>query len=257
MKKKKKLLYKSVLRILCLVIIFCASQILPITNFYKTSEVNVVIGGSKHITLQEQIYSVLPSCVYIEIEKTYEDWNGEPITSKWSGSGVIVSKDGLIVTAGHVVDRATKVTVRLNDGREFKAIEWQSEDYTDLGLIKINSNNLLTVSLGNSDNEFLGNQVFVIGCPFGKQLYNTVTAGIVSGLKRDIDFFGEKLMIQVDSQAWPGNSGGGLFNSNGRLVGIVVGAMRGYDGISLCVPSNIVKLMLDKYNSEQDIVEAQ
>ncbi len=257
MKKKKKLLYKSVLRILCLVIIFCASQILPIMNFYKTPEVNVVIGGSKHITLQEQIYSVLPSCIYVEVKVTYESWNGEPITSTRFGSGVIISKDGLIVTAGHMVDRAIKITIRLNDGREFEATEWQKEDYTDLGLIKINSNNLPAVLLGDSDKEFLGNQVFIIGCPFGEKLYNTVTTGIISGLKRDIDLFGEKLLIQVDSQAWPGNSGGGLFNSNGELIGVLVGAMRGYDGISLAIPGNIVKLMLDKYNSEQDIVKAQ
>ncbi|KKN77422.1 hypothetical protein LCGC14_0359810 [marine sediment metagenome] len=254
MKKNKKMLLQCVL---CLTILFCMSQILPIINFYEPSEINITTNVIENITLQEQIYSVLPSCVYIEAKVIYEGWNGESITSIRSGSGVIVSKDGLIVTAGHMVDRAIKITVRLNDGREFEAVEWQKENYTDLGLIKIDSNNLPTVLLGDSDNEFLGNQVFIIGCPFGKQLYNTVTTGIVSGLKRDIDLFGEKLLIQVDSQAWPGNSGGGLFNSNGELIGVLVGAMSGYDGISVCIPGNIVKLMLDKYNSEQDIVKAQ
>ena len=233
------------------------SQILPVMNFYEPSEINVIVETVKGNTLQEQIYSVLPSCVYVEVEKTGIDWSGEPTILRWSASGVIISKDGLILTAGHVVDKATKITVRLNDGRKFEAIEWQKENYTDLGLIKIDSDNLPAILLGDSDQEFLGNQVFIIGCPFGKILYNTVTTGIVSGLKRDIDFFGEKLMIQVDSQAWPGNSGGGLFNLKGELIGILVGSMRGYDGVSLCVPSNIAKLMIDTYSSEQDMIEAK
>ncbi len=248
---------KSALRILLVLVLFGMTQILPFSNYAKEPEVKLVVITAKNRSLQEQIYKVLPSCVYVETEEDYNDWNGETITRKRSGSGVIVSEDGLIVTAGHMVDRATKITVILNDGRKFVATDFSKEDSVDLGLIKIDVRGLSAAQVGNSDNEFLGNSVFIIGSPFGKTYFNTVTAGIVSGLKRDIAFFGEKLMIQVDSSAWPGNSGGGLFNSGGELVGILVGNMYRYDNMSLCAPSNIVKLLVDKYNSERDMAEAR
>ena len=251
------MLRKSVMRGLCLVTIFCMSQILPIMNFYRPLEVNFTATVVENTALQEQIYSAMPACVFIKVEGGYEDWYDDYHSSGWSGSGVIISEDGVIVTAGHVVNGATSITVRLNDGREFEAVDWYEEDSTDLGIIKIDSHSLSIVPIGDSDSEFLGNQVFLIGCPFGEELYNTVTTGIVSGLKRDIDFFGDKLMLQVDSQSWPGNSGGGLFNLEGELIGILVGGMRGMDGISLCIPSKIVTLMLDKYYAEQTMTEAR
>ncbi len=228
---------------------------MPVMNFYRPLETNVSINVIENVTLQEQISVTLPSCVYVEVEGVYEGWYGEDVQTKRSGSGVMVSEDGLIVTAGHVVNRATKITVRLNDGREFEATDWCKEDSTDLGLIKIDSNSLPFVSIGDSGEELLGNLIFIVGCPFGEELYNTVTTGIVSGLERGIDFFGEKLMLQVDSQSWPGNSGGGVFSIDGELIGVLVGGMSGYDGISLCVPSNIVKLMINKYYAEQDMIE--
>ena len=231
--------------------------ILPFANFHKPPEVNFTTIAVESTTLQEQIYSAMPACVFVEAESSYEDWYDDYHSSGWSGSGVIISEDGVIVTAGHVVDGATSITVRLNDGREFEAVDWHKEKSTDLGIIKIDSRNLPIVPIGDSDSEFLGNQVFIVGCPFGEELYNTVTTGIVSGLKRDIDFFGDKLMLQVDSQSWPGNSGGGVFNLNGEVIGILVGGMRGYDGMSLCIPSNIVTLMLDKYYAEQMMTEAR
>lgn len=251
------MLCKSVLRVLCLLTIFCMSQILPITNYYRPSEVNFTMAVVENTVLQEQIYAVMPACVFVEAESYYEDWSDEYQFSGWSGSGVIVSEDGVIVTTGHVVDGAASITVRLNDGREFEAVDWYKEKSTDLGIIKIDSHSLPIVSIGDSDNEFLGNQVFIIGCPFGEELYNTVTTGIVSGIQRDIDFFGDKLMLQVDSQSWPGNSGGGLFNLEGELIGILVGGMRGYDGVSLCIPSNVVTLMLDKYHAKQAMTEVR
>lgn len=234
-------------------LIFGLSQILPVACFLQTSKVTVV----EDITLQEQIYSVLPSCVYVEVEGVYEGWYGEDMQTEWAGSGVIISEGGLIVTAGHIVDGATKITVRLDDGREFEAVDWYKEDCTDLGLIKIDCNSLSFAIIGDSNKNFAGDPVFIIGCPLAKELFNTVTVGIVSAIKRDIDFFGEKLLLQVDGQAWPGNSGGGVFDINGKLIGILVGGYGRYDGISLCIPSNIVTLIINKYYAEQEMAEAR
>ena len=253
-----KMLRKSIMRVLCLLIIFCMSQVLPIMNFYRPLEINFTTTVVENTTLQEQIYSTMPACVFIEVESGPDEWYSDYHSSEWSGSGVIISEDGVIVTAGHVISEAVSITVRLNDGREFEAVDWYKEDFTDLGVIKIDSNSLLTAPISDSDSEFLGNQVFIIGCPFGEELSNTVTTGIVSGLKRDLDgLFGDKLLLQVDSQSWPGNSGGGVFNLRGEVIGILVGGRWGMDGISLCVPSKIVTLMLDKYYAEQTMTEAR
>ena len=198
------------------------------------------------VSLVSLIKRVDPSVVYVE---TIDEYGSR----LWSGSGVIISSYGLILTAGHVIDRAEAFKIILPDGREF----WSNESYlsniTDVGLIRIDAEKLPFSYLGNSDNLRKGEEVFIIGSPLGIELQNTVTAGIISGLKRDIDFFGEKLMIQSDSQSWPGNSGGPVYNMNGRVVGILVGGYWGADGISLIIPSNIIKLVLNCYSAERGL----
>lgn len=253
--RKIKLPYKAAIRVVCLVTIFCLSQILPFGNYSRVPVVNnITLKIVEDNVLQEQIQKVILSCVYIEAEGLYNGYYFEPV--KWSGSGVIVSSNGIIITAGHVVKGATKIWVTLNDGRKFEAENFEYETITDAGVIKINAKDLPVISLGNSDDNVLGDQVFIVGCPLDKALFNTVTSGIISGLKRDIPFFGEKLMVQTDAQAWPGNSGGGLFNLKGELIGILVGGYRGYDGIGICVPSNILKYVIEKYCAGQNLEKA-
>ena len=241
----KKLSYKSVLRVLCMITIFCLAQVLPISNYFRPREIiNITQVQLNDNNLQETIRKVAQSCVMIEVRGQY-DYYYQPI--KWSGSGVIVSENGVVVTAGHVVKDAVEIKIILSDGREYKAISFEYENTTDLGIIKIDADNLSILSLGDSNKCMLGDTVIAIGCPFGETLFNTVTVGIISGLKRDISFFGEKLLLQIDAATAPGKSGGGVFDAQGNLIGIMVGMNTGYDDINLCVPSNIVKLVLDKY----------
>lgn len=205
---------------------------------------------TSQVSLVSMIKRVDPSVVYIEAVNEYGD-------RLWSGSGIIISSDGLILTAGHVIEGAEAFKIVLPDGREF----WSNKSYlsgiTDIGLIWVDAEKLPFSYLGNSDNLRKGEEVFIIGCPFGFELRNTVTAGIISGLKRDSDgFFGEKLMIQSDAQSWPGNSGGPVYNMQGQIIGILIGGYWGADGISLIVPSNICKLVLNIYKAEKELENA-
>ncbi len=246
---------KSILRILCFVTIFCAAQILPIINFYTPNQNVYVTKVQPHSnltqkTIKESIRKVIPACVLVEVRGRYDDYY-QPI--KWFGSGVIVSENGIIITAGHIVENAVDIRVTLNDGREYKAVDFEYEDTTDLGIIKIDANDLSIISIGRIDNKVLGGLVFTVGSPFGKMFFNTVTVGVISGLKRDIPFFGEKLILQIDAATAPGKSGGGAFDFRGNLIGIMVGIKRGYEDINLCIPVNIVEHVLDKYCSKENL----
>ncbi len=242
--------YKAMLRVLCIITIFCLAQVLPISNYLKPREiVNVTQVQPGPTGLQETIKKTAQSCVMIEVRGPY-DYNYQPV--KWSGSGVIVSENGVIVTAGHIVEDAVEIKVTLADGRKYKATSFEYETITDVGIIKIGANDLSILSFGDSNRCKLGDSVIAIGSPFGKMLFNTVTVGIISGLKRDISFFGDKLLFQIDAATASGKSGGGVFNVQGNFIGIMVGTQRGYDDINLCVPSNIIKLVISKYCKEKN-----
>ena len=139
-----------------------------------------------------------------------------------SGSGVIISKDGYIVTNNHVVDGAAQVNVVLNDKRQFKAQIVGTDPTTDLALLKVDAEDLPTLPIGNSDNLKVGEWVLAVGNPFN--LTSTVTAGIVSAKARNINILSGDMkiesFIQTDAAVNPGNSGGALVNTRGELVGI-------------------------------------
>ena len=167
-----------------------------------------------------------------------------------SGSGVIISKDGYIVTNNHVVQDAGDhgITVTLTDKREFDAKLIGTDPNTDLAVIKINANDLPVMSLGNSDNVQVGQWVLAFGNPLG--LNYTVTAGIVSALGRNIGIngngsgYGIENFIQTDAAINPGNSGGALVDINGQLIGInsAIKTNTGYyQGYGFAIPVNIVK----------------
>ncbi len=206
-------------------------------------------------SLVRVIEQVNPSVVYVEAygESYYSD--GDPNYKLWSGSGVIIDPGGLVLTAAHVVEGANKFKVTLPDGREFWSEEsWHRSGISDVGFIQFDANGVpMPVSLpGKSSDLKKGDGVFIVGCPFGYELRFTVTKGIVSGLIRDCDgFFGKKMLLQVDAQSWPGNSGGPVYNMQGEIIGILVGGYYGADGIGLVVPVDTIKALFVIYKAER------
>src|SRR5665213_2493739 len=156
------------------------------------------------------------------------------------GSGFITNQNGYILTNAHVVNNASKVTVRLTDRREFEAKVIGVDQRTDIAVIKINAKgNLPVVSIGNSNSLRPGQWVLAIGSPFGFE--NTVTSGIVSSTARALNN-GYVPFIQTDVPVNPGNSGGPLFNLNGQVVGInseIYSQTGAYEGISFAIPINV------------------
>ena len=158
-----------------------------------------------------------------------------------SGSGVIISTDGYIVTNNHVVGKANEISVKLNDGREFKGRIVGTDETTDLALIKIDAKNLPAIPIGNSDNLKLGEWVLAVGNPFN--LTSTVTAGIVSAKARTLGANGVESFIQTDAAINSGNSGGALVNARGELVGInamLYSQTGSYSGYGFAIPTTIL-----------------
>jgi serine protease Do len=169
-----------------------------------------------------------------------------PQIRQGSGSGVILSEDGYIVTNNHVIDGADDIQVVLNDNRQFEAKLVGTDPTTDLAVLKIEAENLIHLKFGNSDALKLGEWVLAVGNPFN--LTSTVTAGIVSAKSRNIGInrveMGIEAFIQTDAAVNPGNSGGALVNMNGDLVGIntaIASRTGSYSGYSFAVPASIVE----------------
>ena len=163
-----------------------------------------------------------------------------PHTMHAQGSGFLVSSDGIVLTNAHVIDGAKVVTVKLSDHREFKAKVLGADTRSDIAVLKIDAHNLPTVRVGNSDQLGVGDYVLAIGEPFG--LEETATAGIVSATARSLPGDGYVPFIQTDAAVNPGNSGGPLFDSNGRVVGInaqIYTNSGGYEGVSFAIPINV------------------
>jgi Do/DeqQ family serine protease len=163
-----------------------------------------------------------------------------------SGSGVIISKDGYIITNNHVIDNADRIQVTLNDKRSFTAELVGTDPTTDIALLKVDADELPYISYGNSDDLQVGEWVLAVGNPFN--LTSTVTAGIVSAKARNINILPENFaiesFIQTDAAVNPGNSGGALVNTKGDLIGIntaIASRSGSYIGYSFAVPISIVK----------------
>jgi Do/DeqQ family serine protease len=175
-----------------------------------------------------------------------------------TGSGVIISSDGYIVTNNHVVNGADELTVTLNDNREFNAKIIGTDPTTDLALIKIDGKNLPTLPIGNSDDIKVGEWVIAVGNPFG--LNNTVTAGIISAKARSLGQNGVESFIQTDAAINRGNSGGALVNTKGELIGInamLYSETGSYAGYGFAIPTAIMNKVVDdlkKYGTVQRAV---
>ena len=163
-----------------------------------------------------------------------------------AGSGVIISDTGMVITNHHVIDGATKITVRLTDGTEFDAKVIGSDLDADIAVVSIKPGDkkLTSAVIGNSDTLVVGEEIVVIGNPLG-ELGGTVTNGIISATEREImiEESGSMTLLQTNAAVNPGNSGGGMFNLYGELVGIVNAKSSGdnIEGIGFAIPSNTAK----------------
>ena len=178
------------------------------------------------------------------------DQGMQPQTQQGSGSGVIISGDGYILTNNHVVNNADEVEVVLNDQRSYSAEVLGTDPNTDLALLKIDEEGLAYIPYGNSENVQVGEWVLAVGNPFN--LNSTVTAGIVSAKGRNINILREEFaiesFIQTDAAVNPGNSGGALVNTRGELIGIntaIASTTGSYSGYSFAVPVNIARKVVD------------
>lgn len=253
--------------------------------YFTSNKMAPVVSSTGSLDFTEAAAAATPAVVYIRttyssqsggsqdrMEQMFGDMFGQRKAQVASGSGVIISPDGYIVTNNHVVEKADKITVATNDHRTFQAKVIGTDPNTDLALIKISANDLPIVKLGNSDEVKVGEWVLAVGNPFN--LTSTVTAGIVSAKGRNIGIIGSEdnsdddnpfgrtrnqqaaprlnkaieSFIQTDAAINPGNSGGALVNTKGELVGInaAIASHTGvYEGYGFAIPVNLAKKVLN------------
>ncbi len=178
--------------------------------------------------------------------------NPEPFEQVGTGSGVVISSNGYIVTNNHVIDQADEIEVTLHNNDTYKAKVIGTDPSTDVALIQIKENGLQAVPMGNSDQVEVGEWVMAIGNPFN--LNSTVTAGIISAKGRNINIIDDKsaieAFIQTDAAINPGNSGGALVNLNGELIGIntaIASPTGAYAGYGFAIPANIVNKVVEDF----------
>lgn len=198
-------------------------------------------SSESELTTEEIAKKASPSVVSITTEsKTTSSFYGDYVT-QGAGSGVIISSDGYIVTCEHVVSDASTIKVTTSDNKSYNATVIGTDSSSDIALIKINASNLTAAIIGDSGKLTTGEKAVAIGNPLGT-LSGTVTEGIVSATARDITIDGRKMsLVQTSAQVSPGNSGGGLFNKYGELIGIVESKSSSdtnAEGLGFAVPSN-------------------
>lgn len=213
----------------------------------------VNIEAVQEVEVQGRSFGYDPFLEFFGIPQRGYDRGGRPQKQERcaGGSGVIISPDGYIVTNNHVIEDATRLRVKLNDGRVFDAEVIGTDPTTDVALIKVEGKELPTLPFGSSDALRLGEWVLAIGSPYNLQ--STITAGIVSAKARQLGVipseFSIESFIQTDAAVNPGNSGGALVNTHGELVGIntLIQSQTGsYVGYSFAVPESIVrKVVMD------------
>lgn len=179
--------------------------------------------------------------------QSYNFW-GQATTGQTSGSGVVVSQDGYIVTNYHVIEGAMSVQVVLNSGVEYDAKVVGYDQKSDIAVLKIEEKDLTFVTFGDSSAVMVGDRAVAIGNPLGTELMGTVTQGIISAVNRTVTVEDKTMtLIQTDAAINSGNSGGALLNAYGELIGIntVKMAATGVEGLGFAIPSNQVKEIVD------------
>ena len=210
------------------------------------SSITAASSSGSSLTTEQVADLVSPSVVVITTEQVvYSQWSwyGQNQVESGAGSGVIISSDGYILTCAHVVDGASTITVTIGD-TDYTATLVGEDTTSDIAVIKIDANGLTPATVGNSDGLKVGQSVMAVGNPLG-ELGGTVTGGMISALNRSVTIQGSSSvntmsLIQMDASVSPGNSGGGLFNMNGELVGIVNAKSSSSDaeGLGFAIPIN-------------------
>lgn len=212
-----------------------------------TSE-NVNIQTGQELSTQEIAALVGPAVVGIENIGTSNFYYYQTDTTLGSGSGVIISDDGYIVTNFHVIENATKLNVTLSTGEKYQAKVVGYDDESDLALLKIDGKDLPNATFGDSSMVTVGDRAIAIGNPLGTELMGTVTQGIISAVNRNVRVDNRTMtLIQTDAAINSGNSGGALINAYGEVIGInsVKMAASGVEGLGFAIPSNSVKSIID------------
>jgi len=221
----------------------------PDAEAYDTSLMSTPAGKTMSDILTIPEIAALTSNSVVEVYTETVTGGGRmgQYISTGAGSGVIISSNGYIITNNHVIDGARKITVLLKNGTEYEATLVGRDRKTDLAVLKVNADGLQPAVFGNSDALETGELAVAIGNPLGK-LGGTVSEGIISALSRNIDIDGETMtLLQTTAAVNPGNSGGGLFNCYGELIGVVNAKSSGSDieGIGFAIPVNTVKTITE------------
>ena len=221
------------------------------------SSITAASSSGSSLTTEQVADLVSPSVVVITTEQVvYSQWSwyGQNQVESGAGSGVIISSDGYILTCAHVVEGASTITVTIGD-KDYTATLVGEDTTSDIAVIKIDADGLTPATVGNSDSLKVGQSVMAVGNPLG-ELGGTVTGGMISALNRSVTIQGSSSvntmsLIQMDASVSPGNSGGGLFNMNGELVGIVNAKSSSSDaeGLGFAIPIN------DAIKVAQDLLE--
>lgn len=239
-----------------------------IGSYFAPTIKDIVEIGTKEIAVQESsatievAQKVSPSVVSITAEQSTMDFFGRIQQSESSGTGFIVSEDGLIVTNKHVVSsQGADYSVFTHDGQEYKAKVVATDPYFDIALIKIDASDLVVAELGDSDDLKTGQTAIAIGNALG-QFDNTVTKGVISAVSRSITAASSpgrtqdvlENMIQTDAAINPGNSGGPLVNIDGQVIGINTAIAGGAEGIGFAIPINVAKTAITSYRANNQIL---
>lgn len=216
-----------------------------VTNTENGSDKGSVDGNA--MSVKQVADATANSVVEIQTESVSTNPFFPQAVTSGAGSGVILSKDGYIVTNNHVIEGASKVTVKTKDGKSYNADFVGTDKTTDLAVIKIKAENLTPAVLGKSADLEVGDVAIAIGNPLG-ELGGTVTSGIISALDREINVDNQSMhLLQTSAAINPGNSGGGLFNDHGELVGIVNAKSGGenIEGLGFAIPIDHAKTVIE------------
>lgn len=242
--------------------IFAAEKAMPSVVHIRAEESEILARQRRQEGLRNRQPSQLNDFFGFEDFFNFPQFNAPFYRQKGSGSGVIISEDGYIVTNNHVVNFADDILVTTHDQKEYKAIKVGTDPSSDLAVIKISSKDLPAIEFGNSELAKVGEWVLAVGNPFD-YLTSTVTAGIISAKGRDLNIIKDNKaieeFIQTDAAINPGNSGGALVNATGQLIGIntAIATPTGvYAGYSFAIPSNLMKRIVDEIIENGNIERA-